>query len=196
MIISLERTRLPRHPFNLSFLVKFSYSQVVMPPRRSARQPARQEAMAQDEEPNMDHNTNGHAMNGYPKGPEQDLVEESEKTQENIFLFVPNLIGMRCPHTLQVRTHADTVHWYRLHPHRPRPRISVLHATAPAPLQLPLLRLLPPRRHGRLGCAQVPAIHSLRRGARYDHRSLHHHLLARLPFHREAGLLHDLPSTD
>lgn len=51
--------------------------------------------MGQDviEEPELKH-TNGHAngrpLNGKPRGPVQ---EESDQTDENIFVFIPNLIG-------------------------------------------------------------------------------------------------------
>lgn len=33
---------------------------------------------------------NGRLRNGKPRGP---IIEEDEETNENIFLFVPNLIG-------------------------------------------------------------------------------------------------------
>lgn len=56
--------------------------------------------MTQEEETNVDHHMNGHAMNGHAmnghvKGPARDEEDGEEKTAENIFLFVPNLIGMR-----------------------------------------------------------------------------------------------------
>ena len=56
--------------------------------------------MTQEEEMNMDHHMNGHAMNGHAmnghaKGPVREVEDDEEKTAENIFLFVPNLIGMR-----------------------------------------------------------------------------------------------------
>lgn len=38
---------------------------------------------------------NGVPLNGHPKGPTRAVAEEeSDETNENIFLFVPNLIGM------------------------------------------------------------------------------------------------------
>ena len=56
--------------------------------------------MTQEEEMNMDHHMNGHAMNGHAmnghaKGPARKEGDDEEKTAENIFLFAPNLIGMR-----------------------------------------------------------------------------------------------------
>ena len=37
---------------------------------------------------------NGAPLNGHPKGPTHAVAEEeSDQTNENIFLFVPNLIG-------------------------------------------------------------------------------------------------------
>lgn len=39
-------------------------------------------------------NANGHAMNGTPRGAQQqDSQQDEDQTDENIFLFVPNLIG-------------------------------------------------------------------------------------------------------
>lgn len=40
--------------------------------------------------------TNGSPLNGHPNGrPKGPAREEKDQTDENIFLFVPNLIGMR-----------------------------------------------------------------------------------------------------
>ncbi len=44
------------------------------------------------EEPNMNH-SNGRPMNGQPKSPARTVKEDDDQTDENIFLFVPNLIG-------------------------------------------------------------------------------------------------------
>ena len=59
--------------------------------------------MAQDEEPNMNGHANGSLANGRPlnghaKGAAHDEMEDDDQTDENIFLFVPNLIGMRRTH--------------------------------------------------------------------------------------------------
>jgi len=61
--------------------------------------------MSAEQETDLDLTTNGHAMNGratngsltngHAKGPTRKAVEDDEQSQENIFLFVPNLIGMR-----------------------------------------------------------------------------------------------------
>ncbi|KAK3725349.1 phosphatidylinositol synthase 1 (CDP-alcohol phosphatidyltransferase1) [Vermiconidia calcicola] len=40
----------------------------------------------------MNH-TNGTPVNGHPRGPARSVDEESDQTDENIFLFIPNLIG-------------------------------------------------------------------------------------------------------
>ena len=54
--------------------------------------------MTQDEEPTTNGHTNGHlnghVLNGHPKGPLTERDEDEEKTEENVFLFAPNLIGM------------------------------------------------------------------------------------------------------
>lgn len=36
---------------------------------------------------------NGTPLNGHARGPAQDVEKEDDQTDENIFLFVPNLIG-------------------------------------------------------------------------------------------------------
>lgn len=51
--------------------------------------------MGQDviEEPELKHSnghTNGRPLNGKPRG---SVEEEDEQTNENIFIFIPNLIG-------------------------------------------------------------------------------------------------------
>lgn len=52
--------------------------------------------MTREEEMSMNH-TNGHPINGHPRGSGRDVEEKDEQTDENIFLFVPNLIGVLCP---------------------------------------------------------------------------------------------------
>jgi len=62
--------------------------------------------MSAEQEIDLDLNTNGHVMNGHAtngsltnghaKGAASTVAEDNEESQENIFLFVPNLIGMRC----------------------------------------------------------------------------------------------------
>lgn len=50
---------------------------------------------AQDEDSGVEYeHTNGHA-NGRLNGHLKESVESSDQTSENIFLFAPNLIGMR-----------------------------------------------------------------------------------------------------
>ena len=60
--------------------------------------------MSAEHESGLNLDTNGHAMNGHAdrslanghaKGPARKVAEGDEQSQENIFLFVPNLIGMR-----------------------------------------------------------------------------------------------------
>jgi len=70
--------------------------------------------MSAEQETDLDLTTNGHAMNGratnesltngHAKVPASKVAEDDEQSQENIFLFVPNLIGMRprwLPHAKQ-----------------------------------------------------------------------------------------------
>jgi hypothetical protein len=67
--------------------------------------------------------------------------------RENVFLFVPNLIGISeiTLHAASILT-SDT----RLHPNHPRHNIPLFHAPPPPPLQLHLRNILPPRRPRRL----------------------------------------------
>lgn len=50
-------------------------------------------------------NANGRAMNGKPRAPVQADVED-DQTDENIFVFIPNLIGEKADIILQKQAHA------------------------------------------------------------------------------------------
>jgi hypothetical protein len=76
--------------------------------------------------------TNGRPINGHPRSPARTVEEESDQTDENIFLFVPNLIGMRRLRSEAV-SRADKL-WNRLLASRPRSGIPLLHATPPTPM--------------------------------------------------------------
>ena len=91
-------------------------------------------------------NGNGHAngkpVNGAPRGPIQDA--EDEQTDENIFVFVPNLIGrLTCDiHKCDLN---GSLPFRRLWTDCAMPRIPLLHAVAPQTMQLFILHFLPAR---------------------------------------------------
>jgi hypothetical protein len=63
------------------------------------------------EEPALNH-TNGTPLNGHPRSPARTTEQEDDETDENIFLFVPNLIGMRCESSTS-GNHMLTTHIYQ-----------------------------------------------------------------------------------
>ena len=83
--------------------------------------------------------------NGKPKmnGTVGKMDERIEK-EENIFLFVPNVIGRSKPRAPYF-TKADHTS-SRLLPNHPGHRLPLLHAPPPPNMLPPLLDLLPPRR--------------------------------------------------
>ena len=74
-------------------------------------------------------NTNGRAVRS----------SSTEEDEENIFTFIPNLIGTNSPTRL---CKTPLTRNSRLLSHRPRYRIPLLHAPAPAHLLAPLQRIL------------------------------------------------------
>nr|POF24031.1 hypothetical protein CFP56_54967 [Quercus suber]POF24045.1 hypothetical protein CFP56_54981 [Quercus suber] len=74
--------------------------------------------------------TNGIPVNGRPRGElVDDVDEDDDQTDENIFLFYPNLIGLSNHVRLTCSGDTDALH-HRLLPNCPRHRISVFHASA------------------------------------------------------------------
>jgi hypothetical protein len=86
--------------------------------------------------------------------------------KENIFLFIPNLIG-----TSGTPLHARSILTsdLRLHPDHPCHNIPLLHASPPPPLQLHLRNILPPRRPRRLLCSNLKPRNQIRCRTRYGH---------------------------
>jgi hypothetical protein len=82
-------------------------------------------------------------INGKPKtNGTVDKVGDSIEKKENIFLFIPNIIGQsRERSTTRQLTHFRL----RLLAHRPRPCLALLHATPPPNMLPPLLDILPTR---------------------------------------------------
>jgi hypothetical protein len=68
---------------------------------------------------------NGHAM----VGEALQKIDSHIQEQENIFLFIPNIIGKHFSAVGAEQTVSDSI---RLHPHCPRHLIPLLHASTPA----------------------------------------------------------------
>lgn len=80
-------------------------------------------------------------QNGHPKPSGGVAHDDDEETNENIFLFIPNLIG----EYTSFRQHQSSVlivNPLRLLENRLGHCVALLYALASAPLQLPLLHLL------------------------------------------------------
>ncbi|KAK0929896.1 phosphatidylinositol synthase 1 (CDP-alcohol phosphatidyltransferase1) [Friedmanniomyces endolithicus] len=75
---------------------------------------------------------NGRPANGVPRAPAPVEDTSKEQTDENIFLFVPNLIGISTTSPLHPPpTSLPANHHLRLRPHNPLHRLPLLHAPAP-----------------------------------------------------------------
>jgi hypothetical protein len=123
-----------------------------------------------------------------------------DEVKENIFVFIPNLIG-----TIQSCTKTTTLHTRlpmynlltrtRLLPYLPGHPLPLLYAT-PSPHMLhTLLHILPPRRPRRPRSPQIQPVHKVRCSARHGHRSLHHGLSAGIPGICLPPLVNCLPGT-
>ena len=90
----------------------------------------------------------------------------ASNTNENIFLFVPNLIGiiarLLCKDLILTREP-------RLHQNYSRHNLPLLHAPAPSPLQLHLHSLLPPGCPRWLLCSKTESTHEIWCCSRHGH---------------------------
>ena len=138
---------------------------------------------------------NGHAT---PAGRRMSMSEAIEKiddsfySQENIFLFVPNLIGREIHCCPRMRLTDQC----RLQPNLPRFRFSVLYAHTPSNMLPPLQHIMPPRCPGRHGCEKIQPINAIRRSAGYGNRQVYNYLLASLPGSSISSMEHRLPRPD
>jgi hypothetical protein len=110
-------------------------------------------------------NANG---NGTAKAPATPKLNEILEETENIFLFIPNLIGQekspQCPSGVKQLTLRN-----RILSNRPRPRIPLLHAPPPSNLLRPILHIMSPGRSRRLRSSQIQPIHKVWCSTRYGH---------------------------
>lgn len=135
---------------------------------------------------------NGHAT---PAGRRMSMSEAIEKIddsfykQENIFLFVPNLIGEEsiCCHGMRL------IDECRLQPDFPRFRFSLLHAHTSSNMFPPLQHIMPPRCSGRHGRTKIQPVDPVRRSAGHGDRQMHNYLLAGLPGSSISSLEYRLP---
>jgi hypothetical protein len=133
-------------------------------------------------------------LNGKPKtNGTVGKVGASIQKKENIFLFIPNIIGQSRGSVLV----SSPAHHFcaRLLARRPRHRLALLHASPPPNMLPPLLDILPTRCAGRHGRSTLQPIHHLWRSARHGDGSLHHLLPPSLPSLRLAKMEYSLPRT-
>ena len=114
---------------------------------------------------------NGHAI----VGETLQKIESNIQNQENIFLFIPNLIGKLYP-TIGVHLSDPS----RLHSHCPRHLLPLLHAASPAHVLLSVQSIVYSRRSGRTSRKTLQTVDDIRRCSRHGHRSMHDILPARL----------------
>ena len=138
---------------------------------------------------------NGHAT---PAGRRMSMSEAIEKIddsfskQENIFLFVPNLIGKETTCSRGMRLTDQC----RLQPNLPRFCFSILHAHTSSDMLPPLQHIMPPRCTGRHGREKIQPINAVRRSARHGNRQMHDYLPARLPGSSVPQMEYCLPRSD
>lgn len=122
--------------------------------------------------------------------------------KENIFLFVPNLIGRLKRLAILVATLvAILVSWklireapYRLRACLSRNHLSLLHAPAPTPVFLSVQHLLPPGRSRWCSSAQIQSIYKVRSRVGHGDGQVHYHVPAGLLVDSEAQVEHAIPA--
>ena len=127
-------------------------------------------------------NGNGHIVGAKQQEPE-----------ENIFMFIPNLIGRS---HLRHETTNLSAYIDRLCTHRPGHRIPLLHASASANMRRPLHRIVPARRPRRTGCPTLQSIHKVWRSAGHGDGQMHDVMLAGVPGVRVSKMVHRFPRAD
>lgn len=130
------------------------------------------------------------ALNGTIR-PSRSEGQVSEK-KENIFLFVPNLIGTVESHLRFLGYLADRA-THRLLTYYPRNLFPLLHASPPAYLLPPLLHLLYTRCLRRLYRTSPGTIHTLWCGIGYDNGPMYHCESSCISSVRISALLDHLP---
>lgn len=116
------------------------------------------------------------AMNG--NGSAHGHVTDVEAyPKENIFIFIPNLIGKLQPNSSKSPTTKPHV---RIFTDRTSHSIPILHAPSSTNLFPPLQHILSPRRTRRLRSTSFRAINSIRCRPRHGNRPLHNSLPSRL----------------
>jgi hypothetical protein len=119
---------------------------------------------------------------------------EDDFEEENIFIFIPNIIGALHPplhHPIPI-----LIVVYRLRPHHPRPSIPLLHVPPPANLLPTVFDFLHPRRRRRPRSPTLQPIHDLWRRTRHGHRPLHHFLSACVPRLSIPPMVDSIPGAD
>ena len=104
---------------------------------------------------------NGHAI----MGETLQKIESNIQNQENIFLFIPNLIGKQCIATTVLPSDP-----YRLRSDCPCHLLPLLHATSSANVFLSIQSIMYSRCPGWTSRAALQPVHDLRRGSRHGHR--------------------------
>lgn len=134
------------------------------------------------------------SINGKPNE-YSNISQQRVELSENIFLFYPNLIGMLITMISDKPTWSSLM-LFRLLTHRPRYRVSLLHAPTSPNVLWPLQYLLPTRCSGWSGRPILSTVYPLRRCIGHGHRSLHNGMFVGVPELCLASMGSFIPRTD
>lgn len=115
------------------------------------------------------------------------------RSNENIFLFVPNLIGRT---VLPQGKHDESLTMIRIPESCSSDRLALFHALTPATMFIPLQRIMSPGCPGRLCGAQVAAIYKVWSSPGHGDRSMHNDMSARLLGNSETTMEHGVSAVD
>jgi len=130
-----------------------------------------------------------HQSNGHVK----ETIQDPTTPRENIFLFVPNLIGRTAiSHDKQ----DEFLTMCRIFESCSSDRFTLFYAIAPATMFVPVQRVMSSGCSGRLCGTQVAAIYEIWSSTGYGDRSLHDDMSARLFGNSETSVEHSFPAAD
>lgn len=116
-------------------------------------------------------------------------------SRENIFLFVPNLIGLCYLRRNHDKSDHTNTH-LRIRSDHPHSRLALLHACSPPTLQRYLYSLMSPWCTWRLGSSEVQPRYQVRRCTGYGDRSLYDYMFTCLSGYSHAEMGYVVSTSD
>lgn len=153
--------------------------------------------------PNMDHYSLRQRVIDMQREPsevatgraEEDVTNTSRENREDIFLFVPNLIGSWWLWKNHNKFNYTDTH-LRICSDHPHSRLALLHACSPPTLQRYLCSLMSPWCTWRLGSSEVQPRYQVRRCTGYGDRSLYDYMSTCLSGYSHAEMGYVVSTSD